>query len=206
MRNDAFDANNFFNNRAGRAEAGLQAEPVRRDPRRADRQGQDVLLRRLPGLRINAGQTYLSTVPTLKMRNGDFSEINRVIYDPLTGQPFPGNIIPHNRFDPASANVFAQLYPEPNTAGTISANGQNDQQLPDQPDADAKDNQIDFKIDHVLTDEQPLLLPLQQPEDAARTCRRRCRTAMRAHLRCRHGDIKAQSLAFNDTHTFARAG
>ena len=29
------------------------------------------------GLRINQGQTYLSTVPTAKMRQGDFSEINR---------------------------------------------------------------------------------------------------------------------------------
>ena len=75
------------------------------------------------GLRLEAGTTRLSTVPTLKMRNGDFSEISRVIYDPLTQQPFPGNIIPRNRFDPASANVIAQLYPEPNTAGTIAANG-----------------------------------------------------------------------------------
>ena len=49
LRNDAFDANNFFNNRAGRAEAGLQAAPVRRHARRPDLQGPDVLLRRLPG-------------------------------------------------------------------------------------------------------------------------------------------------------------
>ena len=40
------------------------------------------------------GRRYLSTVPSLAMRAGDFSELNRVIYDPLTGQPFPGNVIP----------------------------------------------------------------------------------------------------------------
>ena len=44
------------------------------------------------GYRVNQGATYLSTVPSAKMRAGDFSELNRVIYDPLTGQPFPGNI------------------------------------------------------------------------------------------------------------------
>ncbi len=56
LRNDAFDANNFFNNReAVRAEAELQPEPVRRHVRRADLQGQDVLLRRLPGPADHAG-------------------------------------------------------------------------------------------------------------------------------------------------------
>jgi hypothetical protein len=44
-RDDAFDANNFFNNRGRAQEAELQPEPVRRDPRRRHLQGQDVLLR-----------------------------------------------------------------------------------------------------------------------------------------------------------------
>ena len=55
-RNDAFDANNFFNNRAGPRQAGLQAEPVRRHARRRGLQGQDVLLRRLPGPPRDAGR------------------------------------------------------------------------------------------------------------------------------------------------------
>src|SRR4029078_6058253 len=46
------------------------------------------------------------TVPTAKMFAGDFSEIlpGTLIYDPLTGQPFPGNVIPANRIDPISKN------------------------------------------------------------------------------------------------------
>ena len=52
------------------------------------------------------------TVPTEKMRNGDFSELlarNILIYDPATArrsdgrierQPFPGNIIPAGRISP----------------------------------------------------------------------------------------------------------
>jgi hypothetical protein len=53
------------------------------------------------------------------MRQGNFSEINRVIYDPLTNQPFPGNIVPMNRWDPAARNILEQLYPEPNTEGAV---------------------------------------------------------------------------------------
>src|SRR5581483_2977384 len=74
-----------------------------------------------------AASTTITTVPSLKMRNGDFSELldptNRyygkvvTITDPTTGQPFAGNIIPANR---VSANGLALLraYPEP-TAGFV---------------------------------------------------------------------------------------
>ena len=48
------------------------------------------------------------TVPTAKMFTGDFSEIlpGTIIYDPLTGQPFPGNVIPAGRIDPISKNLL----------------------------------------------------------------------------------------------------
>ena len=65
------------------------------------------------------------TVPTMAMRNGDFSELlnanngffcgARVINDPLTGQPFPGNIIPASRLS-HNGVALMKLYPEP-TAG-----------------------------------------------------------------------------------------
>src|SRR4051794_31447979 len=150
-RNDAFDANNFFNNRAGRPKPDFKQNQFGGTLGGPIYKNKTFFFGDYQGLRINAGQTYLSTVPTLKMRNGDFSEISRVIYDPATGQPFPGNIIPRDRFDPASANVFAQLYPEPNTAGTIAANGQNLNNYLINPTLTRNDNQGDFKIDHVLT-------------------------------------------------------
>ncbi len=43
----------------------------------------------------------VSTVPTAAERGGDFSAISNIIYDPLTGAPFPGNMIPASRFNPA---------------------------------------------------------------------------------------------------------
>lgn len=85
LRNDKFDANNFFLNKAGRPKPDFSQHqfgatfsgPIIKDRTHffADYQG----------LRITAGQTYVSTVPTMKMRQGDFSELNRIIYDPLTG-------------------------------------------------------------------------------------------------------------------------
>jgi len=70
-------------------------------------------------------QTSIITVPTLPMRNGDFSELLnpnnpffgrvRTVTDPITGQPFPGNVIPSHRLSP-NGIALLKLYPEP-TAG-----------------------------------------------------------------------------------------
>lgn len=53
-------------------------------------------------------------VPTQAMRNGDFSALlpGRVIRDPRTGQPFPGNIIPADRFSP-QGRALLNAYPLP---------------------------------------------------------------------------------------------
>jgi hypothetical protein len=53
-------------------------------------------------------QNFLGTynVPTPKMFNGDFSELTTPIYDPVTKQPFDGNKIPAERFDPVSRNLL----------------------------------------------------------------------------------------------------
>jgi len=78
----------------------------------------------------------LLTLPTALQRAGNFSQTfdrngNLVrIYDPATTitdptgqpvrQPFPGNIIPANRFDPISVNLLNNYVPDPNQPGTIS--------------------------------------------------------------------------------------
>ncbi|HEV2326427.1 MAG TPA: TonB-dependent receptor [Terracidiphilus sp.] len=71
----------------------------------------------------NQGITAFPSVPTVEERNGDFSHFydakgNLIpIYDPKTGQPFPGNKIDPSRFDPLSKSLL-QYIPTPNTAGT----------------------------------------------------------------------------------------
>lgn len=54
------------------------------------------------------------TVPTAAMKRGDFSAPGLpVIYDPTTREPFPGNVIPQNRFSRISQKVLP-LIPDPN--------------------------------------------------------------------------------------------
>ena len=123
LRDDALDANNFFNNRAGIAKApfrqrqfgGTLGGPIRKD--------RTFFFADYQGLRIQQGVNRVSTVPSAAMRSGDFSEISRTIYDPLTGQPFPGNVIPRARWDPAAANILDAAHPhgQHGTAGDAAA-------------------------------------------------------------------------------------
>jgi hypothetical protein len=60
---------------------------------------------------VEDNNTQTGNVPTAAMKNGDFSALlpGRVIRDPLTGLPFPGNVIPRNRISPqglALLNAF----------------------------------------------------------------------------------------------------
>ncbi len=67
-------------------------------------------------------ETSVPTVPTERMRRGDFSELldpnngfyngARILMDPLTGQPFPGNVIPANRLSP-NGLAFLNTFPAP---------------------------------------------------------------------------------------------
>jgi hypothetical protein len=202
MRDDKLDANDFFNNKFGRAKppfrqdqfGGTLGGPILR--------GKTFFFGDYQGWRITEGRTYLSTVPTERMRNGDFSEINRQIYDPLTGLPFPGNVIPPSRFDRAAKNIMDQLYPAPNVAGTRGSNGQFINNYLINPTLERQDDQFDIKIDHALTEGNRFF---------GRYSYQRTHRFLPATLP--HGDanftfgagdglIKAQSFAFNDTHVF----
>lgn len=72
------------------------------------------------GWREIKGQTFLSTVPTALERQGNFTELNTKIYNPLTGQQFSyngqSNVINPALFNPVGYAV-ANLYPLPNVAG-----------------------------------------------------------------------------------------
>jgi len=75
-------------------------------------------------LRPASISTVTSTVPTARMKSGDFSEIGRAIYDPATTvgnvrQQFANNIIPANRISPISAKFIAAL-PDPNLPGVTN--------------------------------------------------------------------------------------
>ena len=76
------------------------------------------------------GEESFSSIPTARMRSGDLSEfLDRnfmrgnptVVNDPLTGQPFPNNVIPSSRIDPIARKIL-EVYPQPNR-GSDAASG-----------------------------------------------------------------------------------
>src|SRR6185503_20141128 len=96
------------------------------------------------------GLTFVSTVPTAKMRAGDFSELSAPIYDPTTTPrvAFPGNVIPSNRFDPIAMR-YMQLYPAPTSAGLANNFTFTNNRTQDSGTAD-------FRVDHRFTDNNTL--------------------------------------------------
>ena len=204
-RDDAFDANNFFNNRAHRNKPQFSQNQFGGTLGGAIFKDKTFFFGDYQGHRELQGQTFLSTVPSAAMRGGNFSELTRVIYDPQTGQPFAGNIIPDGRIDPVARAILKQLYPEPNTAGTRqSSSGQTINNYLINPIKERQDNQFDVKVDHNLTatnrfftrysfEKTHRLQPATLPHgDAGAT------------FGAGDGNIKAQSVAFNDTQTLGR--
>ena len=86
----------------------------------------------------------LNTLPTARMQQGDFGEISRTIYDPATRLPFPGNVIPRNRFSSISSKML-EFMPKPELPGVV-----NNSIAPlGSPRADERT--AGFKIDHSIS-------------------------------------------------------
>ena len=92
FRNQRFDAKDYF----AVTKPLNHLNQFRRQHRWADQDEPDVLLRDYDKGGSEKTRPFVITVPTLKMRNGDFSELPTPIYDPLTG---PG---PERRFPATS--------------------------------------------------------------------------------------------------------
>ncbi len=123
VRNEVFDARNFF------TPANTKKPTFKRNQYGLAFGGPVVLPKLYYGknktfffgdfesTRIRETSTIANTLPTPRMRNGDFGELPaaRVIRDPSTTQPFPDRLIPASRLDPV-ARRLAQLYPAPQSA------------------------------------------------------------------------------------------
>ena len=98
-----------------------------------------------------------AVVPTVAMRNGDFSANTFVVRDPQTGVQFPGNRIPDNRIDPAARRILDFFYPLPNQTNLAAGGyGAYRQILALNRDRDRSD----VRIDHELTGRDSLFTRL----------------------------------------------
>src|SRR5215472_10032048 len=120
-RNEEFNANNFFSNRAGapipryrfNTWGGNLGGPVY-IPKLIKRQDKLFFFYSQEYLPTSTPQSIVNvTTPTLAQRAGDFSATATSIRDPLSGTPFPGNIIPPNRID-ANGQKLLSAFPAPN--------------------------------------------------------------------------------------------
>jgi hypothetical protein len=143
-RHEKFNANNFFNNAAGRPRALYRyntwgfnfSGPVPGLNKGSDKKvffyyGIEAPLTQRPG----PLRSY--RMPTEAERRGDFSQTRDLngaliaIRDPLTGQNFPGNIVPASRINP-NGRALLNMLPLPNVSGNLGYNFQS-QETADNP-------------------------------------------------------------------------
>lgn len=116
VRNDALNARNFFasskpflrQNQFGASLGGPVVSPWYNGRNRT------FLFGSYQGTRIRQQALITSFPPTEAERRGDFTAITQVLIDPLTNQPFPGNLIPVSRFDPLAVNITSEFLPRVN--------------------------------------------------------------------------------------------
>ncbi|MFB3825987.1 MAG: TonB-dependent receptor domain-containing protein [Bryobacteraceae bacterium] len=128
LRNEKLDAKNFFD------PADKPKPPFKRNqygfsvggpvyiPKILNGRNRLFFFGDFEGTRIRVSNTTTSTIPTARMKSGDFGELLTLRRPPVTltdpdnnSLPFPGNTIPAARFDPV-AKTLIDLYPAPQTA------------------------------------------------------------------------------------------
>jgi hypothetical protein len=159
LRNRVLNSNTFFNNRSGVTTPAFTQNQFGANSGGRIIKDKTFFFFSYEGFRLRQGQSVSRSVPNAALREGDFSNLRTAqgalipIYDPLTTcgvlgnaacagqtttrQPFAGNVIPANRFDP-TAKILRDLWALPTGPGqqftninnfnvNSSAGGNNDQ-------------------------------------------------------------------------------
>ena len=112
LRNDAVDANNYF---------AQTKEPLKQNQFGATigapiKKDKTFVFGFYEGFRNRQGETALTTVPSVRERTGDFSELPYQLFNVFANAPYPGNQVPQEQINPVSQNLLS-FFPLPN-AGT----------------------------------------------------------------------------------------
>lgn len=155
FRNEKLNANNFFNNLRGDSKPrdrfnqfGFTLGGPLTVPSVYAGRDRTFFFVNYEGLRRRQPTTRTSTIPDLAFRTGDFSASPVSVVDPQTGQPFPGNLIPADRIDPAAAKIMT-LLPAPNSPGTEdAANGRRTNNFVFTESTVPSTDEITARVDH----------------------------------------------------------
>ena len=122
LRNDNLDARGYY-----------RPEPLPKDVLRRNQFGAVIsgpvirdktfFMASYEGVRSAIERAGTAVVLTPEMRRGDFSAVSGTITDPLSGNPFPNNMIPASRLNPVSVDLINQYMPLPNVAGSVNFAG-----------------------------------------------------------------------------------
>jgi hypothetical protein len=173
LRNAKLDANSWANNRNGVPRAAFQRNqfggtiggPIS-IPKLYSGENRTFFFFAFQGTRQRSQANAQASVPLEEWRRGDFSNLRNgngqpiTIYDPLTvscasacdtanavyvRQPFPGNRIPQDRFDPVARRLL-QYFPSPNAVPTNAFTGQNN--FFSAGKAANNEDKFDSRVDH----------------------------------------------------------
>jgi hypothetical protein len=149
LRNDDLDANNYFaqekeplkQNQFGASAGG----PIKKD--------KTFIFGFYEGFRNHQGETTLTTVPSLKQRGGDFSELctegfvegfcqnpAHQLFNVFANAPYPNNQLPPDQLNPVSQNLLS-FFPLPNAGLNLFSTTQTLMNNTDQ---------FGIKVDHYL--------------------------------------------------------
>jgi hypothetical protein len=150
IRNDAFDARNYF---------AQQAEPLKQNQFGATiggpiKKDKTFIFGFYEGFRNRQGETALTTVPSIKQRSGDFSELcpegftggfcnnpAHQLFNVFAKAPYPNNQLPPGSINSISQGLLS-FFPLPNVGTNLFSTTQTLQNNTDQ---------FGVKVDHYLT-------------------------------------------------------
>lgn len=178
-RNGVLNANDYFANAAGRARPTSQVNQYGGTiggpidiPKVYDGHDRSFFFFGFQGTNQISAANATDTVPLAAFRNGDFSGLGTNIYDPLTvhldaatgnyvRDPFPGNVIPSNRFDPVAVKAMT-YFPAPNAGGA----GAKVNNFVAVGNSTNNSYQWDSRIDHDFTSNWKMFLRLSHSWDS----------------------------------------